>query len=235
MITVLAATAVLLTPQTVPISDMYQKEFRDASFTLKVAKANQKELAKISSDFGASYRFSTTEVRVKEPFKLRITANVEDTSVLFVVNGVRRLVSIPKARLNQKENLAEDPGKRQTLFDFGLLTPALFEDLFVGNFVRKDRATGDLVYDITYNPRLKHRSHFRIWVDPAKKYITKKEWYRRDRQLATFFYSEPKQVDGVWFPTKMSVKNVEDKFAGETQIQNLKVNTGLSEELFKIS
>ena len=45
MITVLAATAVLLTPQTVPISDMYQKEFRDASFTLKVAKATQKELA----------------------------------------------------------------------------------------------------------------------------------------------------------------------------------------------
>lgn len=235
MITVLAATAVLLTPQTVPISDLYQKGFKDASFTLKVVKANQSELAKISKDFGASYRFSSTEVKVKEPFKLRMTANVEDTNVLFIMNGTRRLFSIPKARLNQKENLAEDPGKRQTLLDFGILTPALFDDLFVASFIRKDRATGDLVYDIKYHPRLSHKSYFRVWIDPDKKYITKKEWYRRDRQLATFFYTDAKLMDGVWIPTRMSVRNVEDKFAGETMIQNLKVNTGLSEELFKIS
>lgn len=223
----------MLAPQgNVELSDLYQRNFRDASFTLRVVRANQSELRKINKDFGESYRFEKTDVKIKEPFKIRMSAKVEDTNVLFILNGSTRLFSF--AGLKKRENLEDEPGKRQTSLDFGLVTPSLFEDLFVAKFVRKDRATNDYVYDFNYNPRLKYRSWYRVWLDPDKKYITKKEWYRRDRQLATFFYSDPKNFDGVWVPTHMTVKNVEDKTAGETTIDNLKVNTGLSDDLFKL-
>lgn len=234
MITVIAAGLVLLGGQTPSIDQLVQPNFEDASFQVKLLYANQGELGKINKDFGTSYKFKTLDVKLKEPFKLRLTGKVEDTEFLFVQNGTQRVTSVPKLRFNQRENLDDEPGKRQTPLDFGFLTSSMFKDLFVATWVRNDRASGDYVYDITYNPRFNYRSHFRIWVDPAKHYITKREWYRKERQLATFYYSEPVNQGGVWLPTHMLVKNVDDKRAGETEYQAIKVNTGLGDDLFKL-
>lgn len=235
MITLLAASAALLGAQGGPsINDFVQPKFEDASFQVKLLYGNQGELAKINKDFGQSYRFKTMDVKLKEPFMLRLTAAVEDTDVLFIQNGATRVYSIPKVRIHKKENLEDEPGKRQTPLDFGFLTPSMFRDLFQAKFVRNDRATGDVVFDITYNPRYDYHSYFRIWVDPQKKYITKREWYRKSRQLATFYYTEPVNDGGVWLPTHLLVKNVEDKRAGETEYQAMKVNRGLSDDLFKL-
>lgn len=234
MITILAASALLLAGQSPSIDDVLQTGFRDASFQVRVSYANQAELSKINKDFGSSYKFKTMDVKLKEPFMVLMTGNVEDTSVRFVLNGSTRLFSVPKIGLKQKENLDDEPGKRQTPLDFGFLTPSMFKGLFEATFVRKDRATGDYVFDIRYNPKYDYKSYYRVWVDPAKKYITKREWYRKDRQLATFFYSEPVNQDGLWLPTHLLVKNVDDKRAGETEYLAMKVNTGLSDDLFRL-
>lgn len=236
MITTLAASALLLATQGTPsINDVVQPNFKDASFQVKVVYANQDELAKINKDFGQSYRFRTMDVKLKEPFMLRLQGSVEDTSVLFIQNGATRLFSVPKIRVNKRENLEDEPGKRQTPLDFGFLTPSMFRDLFQAKFVRVDRASGDYVFDITYNPRYDYRSYSRVWVDPQKKFITKREWYRnKSRQLATFFYTEPVNDGGVWLPTHLTVKNVEDKRAGETEYGAMKVNRGLDDDLFKL-
>ena len=39
-------------------------------------------------------------------------------------------------------------------------------------------------------------------------------------------------ITGVWMPTKMQVKNVDGKIAGETFYSGLKVNQNLSDTLF---
>ena len=234
MITMLAATALMLTAQTPSINDVVQPNFRDASFQVKVTYANQSELGKINKDFGQTYKFKVMDVKLKEPFMIRMTGNVEDTSVLFVLNGSTRLMSVPKVGLKQRENLEDEPGKRQTPLDFGFMTPSMFQGLFEAKFVRNDRATGDYVFDITYNPKYDYKSYYRVWVDPAKRYITRREWYRRDRELATFFYSNPVNEGGVWLPTHLLVKNVDNQRAGETEYLAMKVNTGLSDDLFKL-
>lgn len=234
MITMLAATALLLSAQTPSISDVVQPNFRDASFQVKVTYANQDELGKINKDFGQTYKFKVMDVKLKEPFMIRMTGSVEDTSILFVLNGSTRLMSVPKIGLRQREDLEKEPGKRQTPMDFGFLTPSMFQGLFVAAFVRTDRATGDYVFDISYNPKYDYKSYYRVWVDPSKRYITRREWYRKDRQLATFFYSNPVNQDGVWLPTHLTVKNVDNQRAGETEYVAMKVNTGLGDELFKL-
>ena len=230
----LAASLVLAKGQTPSINDLVQSGFRDASFQVKVTYANQNELGKISSDIGQTYKFRTMDVQIKEPFMIRMSGNVEDTKILFVLNGNESLQAVPKIGIHQRENLESKPGKRQTSLDFGFLTPSLFQGMFAATFVRNDRATGDYVFDIHYNPKYNYKPYYRVWIDPQKHYITKREWYRKDRQMATFYYSNPVNQNGVWLPTHLLLKNVEDQRAGETEYAAMKVNTGLSDDLFRV-
>jgi hypothetical protein len=62
MITVLAASALLLAGQSPSIDDVVQSGFKDASFQVKVTYANQAELSKINKDFGSSYKFKVMDV-----------------------------------------------------------------------------------------------------------------------------------------------------------------------------
>ncbi|MCW5943798.1 MAG: outer membrane lipoprotein-sorting protein [Fimbriimonadaceae bacterium] len=237
--TTLIATLALLAPSGAadPTSDdIASVGFKDASFVARVKVGNQNELNKINKDFGQSYRFKWTKVQVKEPFKLRLESTVDDTDITFVLNGATRLLRVPKARISNRENLAKSPGKRQTLLDFGIITPSLFADLFNAKFVRVDRRTNDLVFDLTYKPSLDDTSRHRVWVDPEKRYVTRREWYaQNERQLATFYYEEPKQQNGVWFPTRLTVRNAEDKVAGVTNYEELKLNSGIADSVFAVN
>ena len=142
MIGLAALTAIAVTAQGSTSIDAYlQKNFSDASFTARVKFANQKELGKINDDFGKSYRFSYSDLKVKEPFKVRVESNVEDTKVLYILNGTQLLIRIPRVKINSRQDLAKAPGRRQTLMDFGLLTPSLFNNFMVAKFVRMDRAS----------------------------------------------------------------------------------------------
>jgi hypothetical protein len=64
--------------------------------------------------------------------------------------------------------------------------------------------------------------------------VTRREWYNQyGRQLATFTYENPKQFSGVWFPTRLTVKNVDNVVAGITRYDSIKVNSGLADSLFE--
>jgi outer membrane lipoprotein-sorting protein len=216
------------------IDDIVQKNFRDAQLSGKFDFVNQKELAKINKDFGTQYRVKSTQVWLKDPHKLRIEAKVQDTSLLYIYNGAVRYFRVPRSNINMKEDNSRAPGKRQTLLDFGVLTASLFSDPFSAKYVRTDRASGDYVFDLTYaRPKYDDDARHRIWVDPAKRIVTKREWYNQSgRQMATFLYENPVSFGSVWVPTKVTVKNVEGKVGAVTIYENIKVNTGLADSLF---
>jgi outer membrane lipoprotein-sorting protein len=225
-----AATAL----QATNIERYFQDNLQDISFTTKVVKSDQNELKKINNDFGQIYRFDTVKVEVKEPFMVRLDASVEDTHAIYLVNGMTQLIRVPKLGVHQKTNLSDKPGRRQTVFDFGLLTSSLFNSYLHAKFVRIDRETGDPVFDINYQDK-NDATRSRIWVDSSHKIIAKREWYNRsDRQLATFFYTKPIETNGIWMPTRVEVRNVDDKVAGITQYSQVKVNSGISDSSFVI-
>lgn len=229
--TTLLALAALQTSQN--ISAYVQSGFRDAAFTAKVLQKDQRELEKINDDFGQGYKFSTTNVRLKEPFKLRLDANVEDTTVSYIVNGTSRRIRVPRLKVNVKQDLSKEPGKRQTAMDFGVLTPSLLTDLFDAKFVRLDRATNDVVFDLTYKPALKDKTRYRVWIDPVKKYVTKREWFhRKGRMVATFYYDSPVSEGGATMATKLTVKNGDDKVAGVTSYVGMRLNQGIPDDVF---
>jgi hypothetical protein len=212
--------AAIVVGQSNDISHYLQADLRDATFTARVVRAYHRELEKINTDFGATYRFGTTTIHLKEPFMLRIDAKVEDTTLMYVMNGPIQLLRIPRAGIKQR-------------IDFGLLTPSLFDNLYQARFVRMDRATGDPVFDMTYIPSLKDKSRSRIWIDPVHHIIVKREWYAQDgHQEATFLYTDPTEDNGVWLPTQLEVKNIDDVVAGVTRYESIKVNEGVPDSLF---
>ena len=233
--TTFLALAALAPVQSTNIAAYIQPAFRDAAFTAKVVQKNEKELMKINDDFGQGYRFSSTSVRMREPYMLRLDANVEDTTVSYVVNGAARRIKVPRLHINTKQDLSGKPGQRQTLMDFGVLTPSLFEDLFDAKFVRIDRATGDAVFDLTYKPVYKDKTRFRVWLDPERHYVAKREWYqRRGRMIATFLYEAPVTEGGATMPTKLTVKNADDLVAGVTRYDGVRINQGIAADAFAL-
>jgi outer membrane lipoprotein-sorting protein len=233
-LTLIAAAA--LSFQGPKIEDVLQKTLKSVTMTAVVGSAKQVELQKINKDFAQSYRFKSMEVWMKEPFKLRLESKVDDTDMLMIFNGPVRKLSIPKARLSQKINLADEPGKRQTAFDFGLIPSSLFDGFFVGKYVRTERNTGELVFDVTYVPTLKDKSRHRVWIDADKKALTKRQWFANwgGHLMATFEYSKHVQQGGVWIPTTITVINAEGKQAGTTNYTNVKVNPTIDDAQFNV-
>lgn len=231
------AAALALGQSTPSIKDVWQDELKDFSFVAKKISANQKELAKINKDFGNAYRFTSTEIQYKEPMMLRGESKVEDQSIVYIINGAIRRYRIPRAGINTREDLSKAPGKRQTPLDFGLITPSMFNGLFVAKFVRKDTRSGDLVFDLTYPKQLDDDSRHRVWIDPEKKFITKREWYSQNdnfRLMAIFTYEAPQAFGRVYIPTKISVNNAEGKLAGVSAYTQIQVNKGIPSSEFGV-
>ncbi len=235
MTTILTLATLASATQSTNIAAYIQPAFHDAAFTAKVVQKDEKELQKINDDFGQGYRFNSTSVRMKEPYKLRLDANVEDTTVTYVVNGAARRFKVPRLRVNHTDDLTRKPGNRQTVMDFGVLTPVLFTDFLDASFVRIDRATANAVFDLTYKPVFKDKTRYRVWLDPKTRLIVKREWYhRKGRFVATFYYDAPVNEGGAWMPTKLTVKNAEDKVAGITRYDGVRINQGIADDVFRL-
>lgn len=230
------ATLVLALAQSAPtdIAAYLQKDFRDASFTVKIVRKNQTALESINKDFGRSFQFDTTAVRMKEPYKLRLDTKEEDTQISYILNGTTQRFKIAKLPfLNKPRDLSKLPASRQTTLDFGFLVPSLFGELFDAKYVQTDAAKGAAEFDLTYKPVYENTSHHRVWLDPATHTVVRREWYNRQgRLLATFEYSAPKDEGGTTMPTRMVVRDPAGEIAGETRLDDVRINQGIEDSVF---
>jgi hypothetical protein len=238
MNSLIAISALLTTFQT-PTIDQFTQPIKDISFSMDVKTGNQPELRKISGDFGEAYRFEHMTFRIKDSFQIRGDTKMDDMAISMIMNDGVRIFRAPSKRISYKTDVRKKPGQRQTLFEFGIITPQLFDDFLTAKFVRNDRATGDAVFDVGFNPKFGDSTRYRIWISPDKKYVTKKEWYsqkddRHNGELkATFFFSDPEKVGACWVPTVATVRNAEGNLAGALSYSKFKINIGLDDSLFK--
>ena len=178
MTTLIALAAVALTGgQTTNIENYVQGDLQDATLVARIIKGDQRELAKINKDFGTSYRFDSSVVYFKEPLKMRAEAHVEETNVVYIINGTTQWIRLPSYKY--KTDLAMHPGRRQSLMDVGVLVPSLFTSFMDAKFIRMDRETGEAIFDLTYKKGMDDSTRFRVWLDKTKKYVTKREWYNQ--------------------------------------------------------
>lgn len=235
MITASLATLVLGAFQSTSIDSYLPTGFKDITFNVAITKRNPNELKKIDTSYVQQYALDSATIRAEDPLKLRFDAKSEETTILTIINGPNKLISVPALKIKKRSNIATEPGQRQTLMDFILLTPAVAHNFLNAKFVRFDRESGDPVFDLTFPASLDYPVRHRVWLDKDGKYMTRREWYGLQGQLrATFLYSNPQNVKGVNVPTVMKIMNAENKLAGESKYSNLKVNEGLADSLFNI-
>ena len=232
------AAALLLTAslgayaQAVPdIRHYTTANLKTLQFTSEIVNENQTELKKISGDIALAYRLHRGSVKYDQPDRLRIEATIPHlVSGVYIINGDQKKTIAPF--YNVTENVAGSPGKKQTLMDFGLISPEMFNEYNI-TYLRTER--GLLVFQTL--PKIKTEPlKDIIWINPTTHITVQRYNYNRDGKLLKWFlYKDPVQeAPGIWIPTRVELYNTENKLAGATLYQNIIVNQPLDDSLFKI-
>jgi hypothetical protein len=213
-----------------------QPALRDFAATATLVQKNDAELRKIDNSFVQAYRFKESLIQYKEPMKLRIDSKAGLLSVRYVINGKRKATQVPGLRINKVKDITGRPGEEQGMLDSGIITPGFLADGVASRFLGQQTLDGRKVpaFEFWYTDEPNSRHHF-VWMDPAKRFILRHDVHHRSGGLKMrFIFQQPTRVAGIWVPTRVGVYNAENRLGAITRYGSIKVNTGLSESLFRI-
>jgi hypothetical protein len=219
------------------LSDYAQPGLKDLSATVKVLSYNNRELAKLGKGYSELYKLERQEIWCREPGQVRIQGKKGLLTVRNVTNGDRRLTEVSTLRIRKVESLAKEPGKGDSISDLGIITPGWVSRV-QSQWLRTETRNGRPHEVFQFWHPEDRRAKRTIVVDPATKVMVECIAHHRGRRRTGFkrriVYSEPKQFNGIWVPTRAAVYNDENKLGGEVRYDSIKVNSGLQESLFKI-
>jgi len=204
---------------------------RTLQLSSRIVTENQGELKKISGDIALAYRLHRGSMQYQQPGKLRINATVPIFgSGHYTINGNKKATVAPF--YHRVQDVTGAPGKKQSLLDFGLVPPELlseYDATYLGT------QSGLVEYQLL--PKIKSEPLKNIvWIDPKTKITVQRYNYDRDGKLSKWFlYKDPVRVaPGIYIPTRVELYNPQNKLAGTTIYQNIKVNEPLGDSLFDI-
>lgn len=211
----------------------YASPVRDISVRNTLVSKDMKELKVISNEYAQGYRVTYTDVWFREPNMLRVSSKAGLISAVSIINGNTKKVSA--GPIKKTYDLKKEPRKRQDALTLGLVTPSGLQD-FTDRFLRKEKVDGVdvLVYELKYKVQPEN-SYKVVYYDPKKKVVVRIMNHHGDGRLKfESRFLNPVRVNGIWVPTRTEVYNANGKLGGVTKFENIKVNTGLSDSLFKL-
>ncbi|MHB0913381.1 MAG: outer membrane lipoprotein-sorting protein [Armatimonadota bacterium] len=208
--------------------------FKDIRLTCKVLQANQKELKKIGKDFPKSYEFKSSKVLFKAPDKMKMEGKLGVVKVRMVINGDQKAIVVPAVHYSDKENIAGEPHKRQTELDIGIVTESLWKDYRVID-TDEEKGSDGPIYRITYVRTNATDKKQVAWIDARTLKLLKVDKYESDGKLESrYLYMKHQKVGCIWVPTRIEVYNCDNKLAGVTAYEDIKVNTGIPDSEFRL-
>lgn len=230
---VLAAT-VIATPAGADVRGKIEQATRglkDLTITGKVTYCNMDALRKIGQDFQRSYEIKSTTVQYKSPDKFKISGKLGMISGYIVINGDSKVTHFI---FSQRENIKDKPHKRQADFDMGVVSESIWRD-YVVTSAETDKIAGEPMFRISMVRSNARDKKIICWVDAENIRLVKVEKFEDDGTLKSkFVYSGHKKVDCVWVPTRVDIYNGDGEHAATSTYDNIKVNTGIPDSVFKI-
>ena len=207
-------------------------DFKDFKMDTRIAYSNQKELAVIGKDYGKSYQFKTSQIIFKAPDKVKVTSTAGLVNVSYIITGNTK--RIRAGLLKKTEDISNEPHKKQTPLDVGVVTEAIWKQFRVDN-VKMEGTAANPTYVLTLSLSNSPQKKQYIWVDGKDLRLLKREKHEADGSLKSrYVYSEHKEYKGVvWVPGEQRVYNKNGKLAGTTAYSNIKVNTGVADGVFQ--
>ena len=211
----------------------YSSPLKDITLKSSVVKRDMDLLKKISPEFAQSYRVANSTMWYKEPNKLLLISKAGLLNVVYKINGNTK--TLKAGFFTKRWDVTHTPAERQTALTVGLITPA-WVDLVDVTYKGKQKVDGrDVeVYQAKYregNPL----TFYRLYVDPQRKVLLRLDqcWPGGNLKVA-YRFLDPASTKGVWVPTRIEVLTPEGKQGALTKIYEVKVNTGLSDDLFAL-
>ena len=209
--------------------------FRDITLTARVLYTSLPELKKIDKDISKTYEFKTTTISYKAPDQMKIEGKLGLVLVSLTMNEHYKSIRIPSLHYSKKEDISDEPHKRQTDFDIGIVSASLWRDYIVTD-VDTEGDGNDAVYRVTFiRQSSDKKKHSVAYIDADSLKLLKVESFTKEGTLKSrCLYSNHVKLDGIWVPRRADLYGPSGKIAASTAYENIKVNTGLSDSLFKI-
>lgn len=240
IITVILVCTALFTPLKADELDDFRaglgaaiKDFKDLKATVAVVDSSRRELEKMGKVFAETYQFKKATVWFKGPDSLKLKGEMGMMKAEFVTTDNTRLVRIPTIRFKKSEDISDQPEKHMSSLDVGVMSDSIW-DIYQVKLVRTEKdGSGKIVYVLNLQTPTSKKYQM-IWVD-GKDF----KLLRRDRLLddgsikVKAVFSEHKEFDGVWVPTRAEIYNGEGKLAATTEMKDIETNISIKDEEFK--
>lgn len=197
-------------------------------------KTNMEALKKIGSDFHRIYQVKRVQFSIKEPDKFRMDVSAGLVHLVHVIVDGRKTTYVMGVRRPSKP-FGDDPGKRQTPMDVGVITPGSLRGYRV-EYLGTGQEQGRPV--LRFRLRYAHDTarYELLWVDSERKCLVKRTLHTRmfGEKKCEYTYHDPQRVGSVWIPTRVEVRNKDGELAGVMLQSDFKVNSGLADSLFEL-
>ncbi len=214
-----------------------QPALKDVFATVRVLSHNDGELNKIGKGYADAYKLTGQEIWCKEPNKVRFQGHQGILHIKYITNGSRRLMEIDTLHIRKMEDIEQEPNKGDSIADMGVMTPDWIRRVD-HRWIRAENRDGKTLQVFDYWYKADPNAIHTIWVDPATKTIVEHIAHHRSKKRPGFkrrlVYSEPHQVNGIWMPSLVTIYNGENRQAAQMRYDNVKVNTGVPDNLFKL-
>jgi len=217
------------------LSDYVQGNLKDLSVSVDVVSKDDAELEKIGKGYVDAYRLGKQEIWAKEPGRMRFQGKQGVFVIRYVTNGLRKLTEVPSLHIHKVEDISKEPGKGDSISDLGIITQS-WVDSVESRWLRTETRDGKALQVFEIWNKEDPRARRTFWIDPTTRTVVEHISHYRARNKPGFrkrlVYSDPKQVGGIWMPTKVSMYNTDNKLAGVLHYDGIKVNTGVADSLF---
>jgi outer membrane lipoprotein-sorting protein len=217
------------------LASYVQPTLTDVRATIVVEKTNTAALNEISKNEEKGYRIKRTQFSLKEPNKARVEGKYGLISILYVINGDRKLRSALGVR--KVKNIAQKPGERFTTLEIGALS-ATVEERLESRLLRWETRNGKKmpVFEVRFKGEPGGARPEQIVIDPTTRVIVERSvmFRTRPKVKARYLYLNPiKYAGDVWLPTRVELYSPSGKLAAVSRYDGVTVNAGLPDTLFQ--
>src|SRR5205085_1292162 len=108
----------------------------DYTSTVTATFVDTDELSKIRRDYAQSYKVRTSRITYLAPEHFKVDGSLGPIPIIYIING--NMKDTKYGPLHRKKDITNDPGQKQSLLDFGLLTADHLEN-YNWKYVRSEK------------------------------------------------------------------------------------------------
>ncbi len=193
-------------------------------------KSNVGEITKGALEF-LDRGFRQANVTYKKPDKFRAEGEAKGVQATYVLNGNSKQIIIPSLMLKKTDNVAGQPGKKQSTLDLGFATDALWTDYNV-----KVTSQSKGVMQLQLTPKVvKDKRKQVVWIETSTLKVLKREVYGGKGPLKLRqVFSDHKKFGSMPIATVVKVYTPDGSLAGTVSYKDFKANTGVQNAQFTV-